>query len=182
MTRYWRITFKKDGSINQVREVKSPGHSRWIVVEAADEATAKQRAYNMYCARKKKEVRIRNHAQKKCTCGRPQDRTNGDGTLKKTCSVCAVRQAAWHADNYKRHQEGNFEPKVRDEAARIEKCKERVRDRKSEIRIEVLTEVRAAWQNSNTIGHFTAWLKQEIEKCMSSCPSSTDGEKQSLMQ
>lgn len=39
---------------------------------------------------------------------------------------------------------------------------ERQRDRRGELRIEVLLEVRKHWQESLTVGHFTKWLEAEI--------------------
>lgn len=167
MTRYWRVTFLPDGRVNRVRPIKSPGHSRWVVVEAEDEEHAKRKAYNIYCAKKKKERTEKCHAAGKCTCGRPQDRVVETGARKgqwaKTCSVCATRRHVYH-ENSKQHPGRSFEQsmKERDEPARIASNLDRQRDRRAEIRLETLIEVRKAWEASATIGIFTKWLAGQI--------------------
>lgn len=167
--KFWRVTFKEDGAVESVAEVTGPEHGRWLVVEAADEAAARKIAYNMYCARKKKEAKERLNQAGKCCCGRTQDRKHPNGMPMKTCSTCAERQAPMKADWYKRREEAQktgkpFVKKVRDEADRVAKCSERVRDRKSEMRLEVLCEVKKAWYAARTMSLFGQWLEGEVKK------------------
>lgn len=168
MTKYWRVSFFADGRVNRVRAIKGPGHPRWVVVEAEDEEQAKRKAYNLYCARKKKERTTQCHAAGKCVCGRPQDRACGAGARKgqwaKTCSVCAERSHVYH-ENSKARPARTFEQSMaeRDENARIASNLERQRDRRAEIRLETLVEVRTAWQESSTVGVFSKWLAMQIQ-------------------
>jgi len=166
--RYWRVSFFADGRVNRVRPIKGPGHARWIVVEAPTEEEAKRRAYNIYSARKKRERKKTLHAEGRCICGRPQDRLVEKGARKGekalTCSVCEERRHGYY-ENAKEHPGRTFEEAMaqRDEGARVASNLERQRDRRSEIRLETLIDVRNAWQNSGTIGVFSQWLKRQIE-------------------
>lgn len=167
--RYWRVTFFPDGRVNRVRPIKGPGHSRWVVVEAEDEEQAKRKAYNLYCSRKKRERKTALHAAGKCICGRPQDRLVEKGARKGekalTCSVCEERRVGY-CENAKAHPGRTFAQAMaeRDESARIASNLERQRDRRAEIRLETLIDVRRAWQDAPNNGVFTAWLKQQIEQ------------------
>jgi hypothetical protein len=51
----------------------------------------------------------------------------------------------------------------RDEGARVEANLERQRDRRAEIRLEVLIECRDQWTKARNVGLFTRWLLGEIE-------------------
>lgn len=163
VVRYWRVTFRASGSVRAVTPLKGPGHERWVVVQAADEPTARRKAYNLYCARKKQERKARCHGAGQCVCGRRQDRVVGQGRRKGewalTCSVCAVRRHAHH-ENAKANPGRTFEQAMaeRDEPARIAVNLAHQRDRRAEIRIEVLIEVRKQFNN----GAFTRWLDSEI--------------------
>jgi len=134
-----------------------------FVVEANSEQEARKRTYNLYCAKKKKFAKERNYAAGKCDCGRENDR-NGQidrrGHKIKSCTVCAKRQI-----EYNDRARARVSPvkAVRDEQARVDACTVRVRDRKEEIRLEVLVEVQKAWQNNRTVGGFTRWLDFEIK-------------------
>lgn len=169
MSKYWRVTFTPEGAIRQVRQVKVPNHSRWVIVEARDEEHAKRKAYNLYCARKKSERTQKLHAVGQCVCGRKQDRTVQRGRYKgqwaKTCSVCAERMTVWRGNYAERQANGTVGQGMaeRDEVARISLNLERQRDRKSEMRLEVLVEVRNQWINSPNLGRFSKWLEREID-------------------
>jgi len=51
----------------------------------------------------------------------------------------------------------------RDEAARVALNGQRQRDRRAEIRLETLLDVRTAWRDAPTVGRFGEWLRKEIE-------------------
>ena len=166
--RYWRVTFFPDGRVNRVRPIKGPGHSRWVVVEAETEEVARHKAYNIYSARKKRERKERCHADGKCICGRPQDRLVEKGARKGekalTCSVCEERRHAYY-ENAKAHPGRTFAQAMvtRDEGARVALNLERQRDRRAELRLETLVEVRRQWLAAPNVGLFGKWLEREIE-------------------
>lgn len=89
-----------------------------------------------------------------------------------TCSTCAIKQKVWTERHRERQElarqavsEGRAPPPphVRDEAARVEANLGRQRDRRAELRLETLIEVRQKWQESTNVGRFARWLDQEID-------------------
>jgi hypothetical protein len=163
--RYWRVTFRDTGTVASVTEIAGPGHDGWVVVEAPDEKVAKRKAYNIYCARKKQVAKVRLHGAGKCCCGRQQDRKHPSGKWMLTCSTCAERQKVWDANHAKRKAEGTVGQGIaeRNEPARVAANLERQRDRRGEIRLETLVDVRDAWIKAPNIGAFSKWLEREID-------------------
>jgi hypothetical protein len=169
-SRYWRVIFSPEGRILDVEEIVFKDSQKdWIVVEAPDIQTAKRKAYNFYCARKKKLAKARNHAAGRCACGRDQDRFHPSGVRMLTCSVCAERQKGHHDRQYeqlKRQRRGEepLPPIQRDEEKRIASLQSRMRDRRAELRLETLLDVRKQWIASPNVGAFGKWLEREIVK------------------
>lgn len=163
--RYWRVIFNDLGKVLDIVEIDfKDGKKDWLIVEADDLKEAKVKAVRLYCARKKKLAKERLHAQGRCACGRKQDRKHRSGVPILTCTVCSVRQKACLEKAQKRVASGDLSPAVRDEAARVASNLARQRDRRAEIRLETLLEVRNQWIKSRTIGSYGKWLEQEIEK------------------
>lgn len=151
--RYWRVTFDAQGRPASVEPLEGPADADWVIVEAETAEAAHRRAVNLYAARKKRERIAQLHANGQCHCSRKQDRP---GML--TCSVCSERRKV---DHQRRLQAGPA-PRVRDEAARVASFQQRSRDRKREIRLEVLLEVRAWWQESAHTLEFLERLGKEL--------------------
>lgn len=166
MKQWWKVTFTEKGAVDTVQLVGSTeiqdGLTQFVYEETYEKA--KRAAYNLYCNRKKKEAKTRKHDAGQCVCGRKQDRKHPSGSWMLTCSTCAERQKGWNADMKVRQEKGITNHK-RDEGARAAACSERIRDRKAEMRFEVLTEVKNQWENARTSGLFTHWLREELEKC-----------------
>lgn len=169
----WRVEFSLEGRVLSV-EPLPPGEQRpeVVFVIAETREIARKKAYNLYCARKKKAAKKRLHENGQCACGRKQDRMHPDGTPMLTCSTCAVKQKAWterHRERLAQAQEAEDQgrppppPHVRNEAARVEANLGRQRDRRAELRLETLIEVRQKWQESTNVGRFARWLDQEID-------------------
>lgn len=171
VARYWRVTFFPDGRVNKVRPIKGPGHSRWVVVEAEDEESAKRKGYNIYCARKKRERLAKLASESRCSCGRALDGATIDrgphrGAQHRRCATCRERAKLNWTPNYKqRVANGTNGSGVaeRNEPARVELNLERQRDRRSEIRLETLIEVREQWITARNVGLYGQWLTREIE-------------------
>lgn len=167
MTKWWKVTFLKgkEGRINSIEPCAAPD-AAWAVgggsmyVQAVNEDAARKVAYNFYCARKKKEAIKKKHDRGQCCCGRNRDRPHPakPDEFLLTCTTCADRRHA----QYERGP--TFAP--RDEAKRIQALQGRVRDRKNEIRLEVLCEVRKQWEMAPNVGAFTKWLKSQIDECL----------------
>lgn len=173
--KWFKVSFGKSHAVKSCVEIEAPTEfmlgGRTVCLQASDESDAKKRAYNTYCAKKKKLSKDRNYAAGNCACGRKQDREREDGKgYWKTCTVCMLRQdtydAAYRAKGLTPGRRKEEPHKVRDEAARVEKCQIRMRDRKSEMRLEILVEVQKQWQSSRTNGVFTAWLEREIKEAL----------------
>ncbi len=168
---YWRVTFKRDGSLRAVVPLKGPGHDRWVVVEAETREEAHRRAFNIYCARKKRERNAALKAQGKCACGRPLDGALVEvgrykGKAHQKCATCRERnETVWRPNHAERIANGTVGQGMaeRDEAARIAANSQRQRDRRAEIRLETLLDVRAAWRDAPTVGRFGEWLRGQIE-------------------
>lgn len=176
MTRYWQVQFTETGAIASVTEIRcGADRAGWVIVEAPDEPTARQRAYNLYCARKKAQAKARHRAVGECACGRKQDRKHPSGKPMLTCSVCAERQAVYNERSLERSQAAakaaaNDDAPVptgmaaRDEGARVAANLTRQRDRRAEIRLETLIDVRQQWIDSPNIQRFGKWLQGEIDR------------------
>lgn len=160
--RYWRVVFDDAGAIESISEIAGTGRADWEIVQAPTEEAARRKAYNRYAARKKREVISRKHAQGQCRCGRPQDRKRPDGTLMKLCSVCAERNEVWRTESGERKAAGVTDHQ-RDEVARVASHQQRQRDRRAEIRLETLLEVKRRWIESHNIQQFGAWLRGEVD-------------------
>lgn len=161
---YWRVLFDAQGRITSVEQVGS-ALPNVVIVRARDAAEAKHKAYNIYCARKKQLAKERLRASGKCCCGRPQDvpRPSGNG-LMFTCATCQQRSKRWKANHEERKKNPPPTPHVRDEAARVASNLSRQRDRRAEIRLETLVEVREQWFANKSVGAFGQWLAGEIER------------------
>ncbi len=175
-TRYWQVQFAATGAVASVTELE-PGAARdgWVIVDAPDERTARQRAYNIYCARKKAQAIARHRAVGECACGRKQDRKHPSGKPMLTCSVCAERSGVYNERSRQRAQAAAKAPAnddapvpsgmaARDEGARVAANLTRQRDRRAEIRLETLIEVRKQWIDSPNIQRFGKWLQGEIDR------------------
>lgn len=155
--RHWRVLFGRDGAIKSVTEIQGQRGRDWIVVEAETEALARKKAFNAYCALKKRERIKKLAAEGRCKCGRKRD---VEGQL--GCSVCIERMHGYRAARKKREADGTAETHVRDETARIEVFQARHRERTNEVRLQVLLEVRQWWLEAANNGAFTSRLAAEI--------------------
>lgn len=165
----YEVTFKRDGTIQSVVLLVGDPLDR-ITVQARNEGEAKRKAYNLYSAQKKKLAKERLHSAGRCGCGRDQDRYVQAGRFKgkwaKTCSVCAVRRQAQYNNSKNRGARTLQEAMAqRDEGARLDANLTRQRDRRAEIRLEVLLEVQKQWINSRNSGAFTKWVQDQIAIC-----------------
>jgi hypothetical protein len=166
VTRYWRVEFAADGAISGITEVYGPGHEDWVIVEAPDQERAQRAALGIYCARKKKLARERNYAAGNCACGRKNNRADQlhpkTGKPLLSCSTCSARHQVHLAGHRQRKAEGVTDHQ-RDESARVAATQTRQRDRRGEIRLETLLEVRDQWINQRNVALFGKWLIAEIE-------------------
>lgn len=163
--RHWRVIFKH-GHVVGVEPIFGEQGVDWIIVEAPDEKTARRRAMSLYCAQKKALATARKQAEGRCSCGRElagciNPRSGGPA---KTCRVCTERRKLYRASAEKRRAEGTVGRGIaeRDEGARLEKAAERMRDRRAELRLETLLEVREKWLALNN-RDFEIWFEREID-------------------
>lgn len=171
---WFKVSFGSDGLVTRCEPCRAPPDfirdavaRRTYYIQAAGPLQAEERArehYNLYCAKKRKTVRARNHAAGKCICGRMQDRVKPDGSFYLTCEVCKVRHDMTEARAHNRRV--GAVPGVRDDVARVQACTARVRDRKNEMRLEVLLEVSRQWENARNNQVFTRWLRGEVAKAL----------------
>lgn len=168
--RYWHVLFEESGALRSVTEISGPADEGWVIVEAPDEGTAKRKAYNIYCARKKKLAKARLHAAGNCACGRKRDRKHPSGEWMLTCLVCAERHRVQSAAHLERKAQGVTDHQ-RDEPARVASNLSRQRDRRGEIRLETLVEVRQRWIDSRNVALFGQWLIAEIALLTGAEPS-----------
>lgn len=168
MSRYWRVDFTEAGAVANVTELVGPRERHWVIVEAPDEKSARHKGYNIYCARKKRERVATLRAAGQCACGRRQDSVIEHGARKGewalTCSVCKERRGVMREKAKERpgrtHEQAMAQ---RDEGARVVANLNRQRDRRGEIRLETLIEVRDRWINTRNVGLFGNWLSAEID-------------------
>lgn len=178
---WWKVTVTANGVKSAVR-VDSPGDSdrRFYYIQAQDKATACAEGafrYNQYALKKVQERRARLRAENKCKCGRDREPDT------KSCAVCKARMSAYNKTRSvaskkeleERHSAGD--PRVikmshgafRDDSIRIGANRARVRDRKSEMRLEVFIEVKKKWDCKNvSYKSFEQWLEDEILKMVNS--------------
>ncbi|HEY6056206.1 MAG TPA: hypothetical protein VIU86_19910 [Gaiellaceae bacterium] len=166
--RYWRVTFAADGTVEGVTEIDGAGAADWLVVRAETEELARRKGYNLYCAKRKKARVAQLHAEGRCACGRWQD----DSQFV-TCEVCRERMKRTHE---RRKERGGQLAPPRDETARVAAFQARTRERKTEVRLEVLLEVRRWWIEARNVGLFGARLQKEIQACMGQAVPENDSE------
>lgn len=154
---WWRVPIDADGQPGTPVPIEGPPDTEWLVVEADDAEEAGRLARNLYARRKRKQRIAQLHAEGRCRCGRPQDRPG-----KLTCRVCAEGRARSHE---KRSWRSEAPPIVRDEEQRIASLQQRQRDRRAEIRLETLLEVRDWWQKAPHTLAFAQRLVDEIKGC-----------------
>jgi hypothetical protein len=153
--RLWRVTITSTGAVERVELADSlvvPDGGLQLVVWALTAKDARDQCrsmYNGYCAAKLRERRAAYNAEGKCACGRVRD------SELKRCRVCREGIARCRKPKPLDH--------VRDEKARVATQQVRIRDRRVEIRTEVLLEVRDAFYSAD-VQNFGQWLQSEIEK------------------
>jgi hypothetical protein len=162
----YEVTFKRDGSVQSVTLLPTGHAPTRFVVQARNEGEAKQVAWRLYCSVKKEKAKVRLAAEGRCSCGRKRDRVLNGKPLK-TCLVCAERRKTYHRNFTVREQSGTVGQGIaeRDESARLAANHERQRDRRAELRLEVLCEVQQQWANARNVGVFTKWLQDQIALC-----------------
>ncbi len=141
----------------QVERSEVRGGSAFVYLQAAGSEQAKRGAYNVYCSEKLREQRERNGAAGRCRCGRARKigthaRT---GQPLKRCSVCIARGRA----SNKRTQ-GRRRGETIPAPDRLVTGSARTRDRRAEMRLEVLLEVQEAYDGD--VKDFGAWLDEQI--------------------
>jgi hypothetical protein len=152
--RWWRIEIDGNGKAGipvPVEALGENGLSR-VYVLAYDIKQASKAGFNAYCALRNQIRRARYDAEGKCGCGRVRDIEG-----KKKCKEC-IKQRQRSKSREKQKKRG--EPlEVLDKTETYRKRRE---DEARQSRLAVLTEVRAAWQNMNTVRAFSAWLAEQI--------------------
>lgn len=159
MSAHWYcVELDLDGNVQRCERVDAkPEHAGCgvVYVLADDEGSAKKKAYNLYQRIRLTERRVRYLAEGKCRCGRDRDLTG-----KRECSKCRERgRLHWARQTAKK--KGAPAPALPPQQ-RKERLAERRDEARASIRLEVLQEVFAAWQDSATNGQFTAWLTKEL--------------------
>lgn len=165
--RYWRVIFSKDGRVAAVEPLVGVPGTDWEIVQAPNEEAARRAALGLYNAKKKKLAKERCYSEGRCACGRRQDRVNPrskTGALAKVCRVCTERGVVHKERYHARVAAGTVGQGMseRDEQARLELGLQRQRERRKELRLETLLEVREAWARMKQLP-FGAWLEREIE-------------------
>lgn len=165
---WFRIELHRDGSVKTCAPCDAPAAvhagSRVFFAQGATATEAQKQAkalFNSYFAEKTKAARAKRKADGKCRCGRPRDRKHPVGGFWQQCRVCAARQ-----DVYRERYETPVAKPARNEVAKAEECTSRVRDRKAEMRLEVLVEVQEAWESASNNQAFTRWLRAELAKAL----------------
>lgn len=157
-THWYRVEVSATGKIvNVVKQTKpSDDTKRVFYVQATGSDAAGRLAMNRYSAQKVRDQRARYKAEGKCPCGRERDR---DGIK---CSVCISNNAASRERSALRKQRG--EPPGRDDALRFAKSAARTRDRRAEMRHEVLLELEQMLANVRTLQAARVWARREIRR------------------
>lgn len=164
--KWFKVELHSDGSVKAATETNEAFQvsKRVFVLQAESAVDAAKRAreiYNRVCADRVKADRARRKAEGKCACGRPRNRPHPLGGTYQNCAVCAARIEACRENARQRPV-----TQPRNEHAKAAACTARVRDRKQEMRLEVLTEVKQAWEDSRNNQAFTRWLSAELAKAL----------------
>lgn len=131
-------------------------------VQAVNAEEAVRQARNLYERARVKKERAARVAKGLCR-GCPRPAVPGI----KYCEVCKERQKGYNKKRYEANKAAaakGEQPEVfvRDETARVEKAKETSRNRREELRLEVLLLVRRKWNELPTIKVFGEWLAEEV--------------------
>ena len=133
---YWRVTFGADGGITAAEPVAAqPGADRCVIVWAKDEASARRKAFKVFCIRYAAEREMALRAEGRCQCGRQLDPQGG-----RRCAFCTHRPSRFL------REDDQPDPTPRPAADRL----------------ETLLEVQRAWLDARNVGTFSAWLTAQI--------------------
>jgi hypothetical protein len=162
-TLWWRIEISAKGAVLSCKEVEREGRDEGahvLYVPARDQREAGRAAWNLYCRRVMHVRRAKLKAENRCRCGRANDREPG-----KRCSICLEEDKKYKKRQRAREAGKPIEPLNRQVALnkRREQERQEVAGTASKsTRLEVLIEVREAWQSATSNGAFTRWLRQAI--------------------
>lgn len=154
MKNWYRVEFDARGHVVRVTLQSAPGESTNTVVyvEAKGIEAAGKLAERLYSRRKVAERRAKYKAEGKCPCGRERDL---DGVH---CSVCLSNKQGTR----ERRRMGLNRPDAT--ALRLAKSDTRRRDRRAEMRHEVLLELEAKLATFRSVAAAQLWVRREIRK------------------
>ena len=160
---WYRVALKKNGKIDSIRRVEGPSDDDNLVyyIRAASLDAAEREVYNRYARIKLREKRAKYKAEGRCRCGRER---GGNFAM---CSVCLERSSAARK---KYPGKNGVKGAPRDEEARVASNQARQRDRRRELRLEALLEVREAWMKSPSVAVFGHWLSEQIKDALNKVP------------
>ncbi len=145
---WYRVTIGETGKPLSIAKCAAPEDEQTVVyVQASSEKDAWGLALAAYNRERVKQQRAQRKAEGRCRCGRVRD------CQWQKCRVCRERENV--AKRESKNQPG---PKVRSEEQRIASLKDRHRERRAELRVETLLQVREAWVKSANLRQFEAWL------------------------
>jgi hypothetical protein len=153
MKNWYRVEIDDAGRVVSVTLQSKAGESTRSVVyvEAKGQDAAGKLAEKLYSRRKVKERRAKYRAEGKCNCGRPRE---DEEFL--SCRVCRSN----HQGTLERARMGLNRPNGT--AIRLEKSATRSRDRRAELRHEVLLELEAKLATFSSVAAARLWVRQEI--------------------
>jgi len=148
---WYRVELTATGKVARVVKQNTVGEDSLTVfyVEASGAEEAERKAANRYAARKLSEQRKKNVEAGKCRCGRERHDPNV-----MSCRVCLA--------NKKATRERRKIRAGRNDELRLSKSKERSRDRKAEMRLEVLCELEGKLQELKSLNAVRLYLRAQI--------------------
>ena len=173
---HWAVFFTGEGKLKSAERIagKLQDGSAGFVVEADDQEEAVRlarplwMAYSREYARKKTaERRKRFDAEGRCRCGRPRNVQDPKrpGEVMRTCDVCQERSKSTLERYRSRGTKTDSEVAAKGQALRLEHSAQRTRNRRAELRLETLLEVRAMAEKLKP-GEFRVWLHREVQRCV----------------
>lgn len=154
MKNWYRVELDASGNVVSVTLQSKAGVSTHTVVyvEAKGQDDAGRKAMNLYARRKVRQTRAKYKAEGKCPCGRERD----DESMV-TCAVCRSNHAA-------SLERARMRARPDGTKLRLASSASRTRDRRAEMRHEVLCELQMKLSVFQSVGAVRVWVQQEIRK------------------
>jgi hypothetical protein len=161
---WYRVEIASDGTVLSCEPTlgSKTDRARVFFVEASGREKATEVALRRYNARLRLERKATLISEGRCGwCSRKTDREPG-----KKCTKCLSREVERSAERRKIER-----GELTERTPRLSPNTERAAEQFRKLKIELLREVKAAWENAPNNASFTRWIEHNLSKLLAESPA-----------